>query len=186
VLGRLTCRVLGPGWTRRSCLGSWPGVAGCLTLLDARLGLRGPMPGHIALVWWGRCHASPDRVSECAPSDRHARGVVTGGLGMVCSQRFVPVLGAPLAGVGGVDGDHADPGLGGHREQSRTEFGGGHGGDDLAEPAAAAVFFTGCGVGEVKVLHRDGLDRVVGGPVQHTGQGVADLRVATLGPPDKS
>jgi hypothetical protein len=80
------------------------------------------MLSHIALVWLGRCHASPDRVSKGAPSDRHARGVVTGGLWM-CSQRFLAVLGAPLAGVGGVDGDHADLGLGRHREQSGTEFG---------------------------------------------------------------
>jgi hypothetical protein len=105
-------RVCGPG------LG-WPG---CLTPGDTGLGLRAPTPGHIALVWLGRCHASPDRVSKGAPSDRHARGVVTGGLWM-CSQRFLAALGAALAGVGGVDGDHADLGMGRHREQSGTEFG---------------------------------------------------------------
>jgi hypothetical protein len=138
------------------------------------------MPGHIALVWWGRCHAWPDRVSKGAPCDRHARGVVTGGLRVVCRQRFVPVLGAPLA-CRRVDGDHADPGLGRHREQSRPEFGGGHAGDDLAEPAAVSVFFAGSGVGEVKVLNRDGRDPGVRGPVQQTGQGVAELRVAPIG-----
>lgn len=68
------------------------------------------MLSHIALVWSGRCHASPDGMPEGAPSDRHARGVVAGGLWMVCGEWLVPVLRAPLAGVGGVDSDHADPG----------------------------------------------------------------------------
>jgi hypothetical protein len=35
------------------------------------------MPQFIALVRWGRCQATPDLVSEGAPSDGHARGVVS-------------------------------------------------------------------------------------------------------------
>jgi len=139
------------------------------------------MPGHIALVWWGRCHASPDPVSECAPSDGHVRGVVSGGLGTVCCEWFVPVLRAPFGGVGGVDGDHTDSVLGRHADEPCAELARGHAGDDLPEPASASMFFAGGGVGEVEVLNRDRRDRVVGGPVQHTGQGVADLRVAPIG-----
>ncbi|ETW23207.1 hypothetical protein [Mycobacterium gastri] len=70
-------------------------MAGCLTLRDTGFGLRGPMPRTIAPVGWGRCHATPNPVSEGAPSDRHARGVVTGGLWIVGGQRFLPLLRAP-------------------------------------------------------------------------------------------
>src|SRR5580693_1292041 len=64
------------------------------------------------------------------------------------------MLGAPFAGVGGVDDDHTDCVLGGHADEPRPELGGGHAGDDLPEPAAVAVFFTALAVGEVQVLDR--------------------------------
>jgi hypothetical protein len=64
------------------------------------------------------------------------------------------MLGAPFAGVGGVDDDHTDCVLGGHADEPRPELGGGHAGDDLPEPAAVSVFFTALAVGEVQVLDR--------------------------------
>jgi hypothetical protein len=82
VLGRLVARVLVSGWVHGSCPWSSLGVAGFLASTGGGSGLGAPMPGHIALVRSGRWRPSPDPVPEGAPSDRHARGVVSGGLWM--------------------------------------------------------------------------------------------------------
>jgi hypothetical protein len=129
-----------------TCRVSWPRAD--KQIVSAVLAWGGGLPharGHIALVWLGRCHASPDRVFKGALSDRDARGVVTGGLWMVSSQRFLAMLGAPLAGVGGVDGDHADLGLGRHREQSGTEVDGFMRSRGRAEPQVGAKGIDGVG-----------------------------------------
>jgi transposase len=83
-------------------------VGGSLTPRGTPVGLDGPMPVHIALVCTGRCRPSPDRVPLGASSDRDARRIVPGGLTGEGGNRLLPVLGAPLAGGGRVDGDDRD------------------------------------------------------------------------------
>src|SRR4051812_18217649 len=111
----------------RHASGAWSGKvgAGSLTLWGARSGLDAPMPRTIALVVWGRWRPSPDRVSQGASSDRHGGSVVARGLAGGGGQGFLPVLGAPAAGVGGVDRDERDAVSGGHRHQAGFEFRGG-------------------------------------------------------------
>jgi hypothetical protein len=139
------------------------------------------MLGHITLVWSRRCRPSPDPVPEGAPSDRHARSVVTGGLwvgGRLC---LLPVLRTPLRGVCGIDYENADPDFGGHREQASAQAGGRHAGDDSAEPAPAAVFLAGLAAGEIEILDRNSFDPAAGSPVQKPSEGVPQLGVATSG-----
>ncbi len=94
---------------------------------------------------------------------------------------LLPVLGAPAAGVGRVDSDDRDPRGVAHRGQPGAKPAGGHAGDQPAEACAAAVFLPGLLGGEVQVLDRDRRHATGAGPVQETGEGVADLRVTMLG-----
>ena len=159
-------------------------VRGCgggfLTPSGIRFGLGGPMPRTIALVVWGRCRPSPDRVSEGASCDRDARGVVTGGFAVLGGEGFLPVLGAPYRGVCRVDGHDRDAEFGGHGHEPGPQVRYGHAGDQLAEPLASSVFLAGLLRGEVEVFDRDGQAAPVG-PVQEPGQGVPDLGVAVSG-----
>jgi hypothetical protein len=101
-----------------------------------------------------------------ASSDRDARRIVTGGLTVLAGERPLPVLGTPTAGVGGVDGDDRDAALVGHGGQAGAEAAGGHAGDELPEPAFAAVFLAGLLRSEVEVFDGDGFDPAGRGPVQ--------------------
>jgi hypothetical protein len=91
------------------------------------------------------------------------------------------VLGAPAAGVGGVDRDDGDVLFGGHRRQPGFESGGGEAGDEAAEAFVAAVLLAAGAVGEVEVLDGDRARAAALGVVQQPGQGVPDLRVPMLG-----
>jgi hypothetical protein len=71
----------------------------------------------IALVGRKRCRPSPDAVPEGAPADRDARGIVTAGFPGRVGVGLLPVLGAPLTGVGGVDGDDGDAEFGRHADE---------------------------------------------------------------------
>ena len=117
---------------------------------------------------------------EGAPSDRHARSVVTGGVWVGGSQRLLPVLRTPFRRVGGIYGDHGDPGFGGHRQQSSPKFRGGHARDDLPEPATPAVLLPRFRVGEVEVFHRDHFDAAVFSPTQQLGERVTQLGVTMI------
>src|SRR5882757_7492766 len=105
VLGVLVHRVLSASGAHGSC--PWSGDAGAVSLTpgEAWSGLGGPMPRSIALVLRGRCRPSPDRASLGAPSDRHGGRVVAGYQTVLAGEGPFPVLGAPLGGVGRVDGD---------------------------------------------------------------------------------
>src|SRR4051812_47323607 len=105
-----------------SCPWSGHAGAGSLTPKNARSGLDGPMPLLITPVNRGRCHPSPDRVSLGAPSDRHGSSIVASGLTVRRGEGLLPVLGAPLRGVGRVDGDDSDTRLVGHRRQPGAEL----------------------------------------------------------------
>jgi hypothetical protein len=129
------------------------------------------MPHSIAPVLWGRCRPSPDRVSQGASSDRHGGSVVAGGLPVLRGEGFLPVLGAPAAGVGGIDRDDEDAELGRHRHQSAAQLGHGHAGDQVTESLSPAVLLAGLLGLEVQVLHRDG-EAVAPGEVQQADQGV--------------
>ncbi|RZU23508.1 hypothetical protein EV567_1239 [Streptomyces sp. BK239] len=181
VLGVLVARVRSASGAQGSCPWSGDAGAGFLTPGDAWSGLDGPMPRTITPVVWGRCRPSPDRVSQGAPSDRHGRCVVASGFAGGAGEGPLPVLGAPAAGVGRVDGDHRDARGVGHRRQPGTEPAGGHAGDQPAEALVAAVFLSGLLGGEVQVLHGDRLHTAGADPVQEAGESVADLGVAVLG-----
>src|SRR6266702_7559034 len=169
VLGVLGSRVLipfgdsPPGGVVR---GGW---AGSVTPPGARCGLDGPMPGTIALVVPGRCRPSPDRIPEGAPSDRDARGVVTGGLTSRGGQRPLPVLTSPAGGVGRVDRDDRQALLGGHRHQAGLEFASRHTADEMPEPLAAAVLLSGLLAREVQILNTDRGHANLLGPVHQAG-----------------
>ncbi len=181
VLGVLVARFRSA--VRRHASGAWSGKgrAGSLTPRGTPVGLDGPMPRTITPVVRGRCRPSPDRVSLGAPSDRHGGSVVAGRLTRGAGEGFLPVLGAPAAGVGRVHGDDGDAGLVGHRGKPGTEPAGGHAGDQLPEAALTSVFLTGLLRREVQVFDRDGLHAAGSGPVQQPGQGVADLGVTVIG-----
>ncbi len=91
------------------------------------------------------------------------------------------MLGAPHRGVGGIDSDHTDTGLGAHAEQAGAELAGGDAGDQLPELFLPAVLLPRPGVGEVEVLDRDGLHAGRPGPLQEAGEGVAERGVAVGG-----
>src|SRR6266540_1021110 len=103
VLGTLVLRFRSTTGRRASGARSGRVGAGFLTPTGVRSGLDGPMPTTITLVGVGRCRPSPDRASEGASPDRDARRIVPGNLASRGGQRFLPVLGAPFAGVGRVD-----------------------------------------------------------------------------------
>src|SRR5947209_15192415 len=132
-IGSVTAPITnGVGWTgfphsrsrrgRGSCPRSGASRAGSLIPKSTPVGLDGPMPGTIALVVSGRCRPSPDRVPLGAPADRDARRIVSGGLASGRGHGFLPVLRAPTAGVGGIDGDDRDTGRVGHRGQPGAEL----------------------------------------------------------------
>ena len=108
VLGVLVARVRSASGRHGSCPWSGDAGAGSLTPRNTRSGLDGPMPRTITPVVWGRCRPSPDRVSLGAPSDRHGGSIVASGLAGRGGEGLLPVLGAPAAGVGRVDGDDRD------------------------------------------------------------------------------
>ncbi len=174
-----TCRVR---W-HASCAWSGNAGAGSLAPEGLRSGLGGPMPVTITLVVTGRCRPTPDRMLLGASPDRDARGIVTGRPAVLGGEGFLPVLRATHRGVRRIDGNNRDAGRVSHRRQPGAELSGRHTGDDLPEPPAAAVFLAGLLGGEVEVLDGDGLDAARPGPVQQTGQGVADLRVAMISGP---
>src|SRR5258707_4791454 len=151
VLGVLVHRVRSGSGAYGSC--PWSGDAGAVSLaLVAGSGLGGPMPVHIALVCTGRCRPSPDLVSEGAPADGHRGGGVSAGLAGFAGEGGLPVLGAPDAGVGGVDGDHADAGFRAHGQQAGAQAAGGGAGDELPESLAAGGVFAGGGGGGGEVF----------------------------------
>ena len=130
VLGTLVARFRSTARRRASGARSGNVGAGFLTPPGLRSGLGGPMPRTITLVVRGRCRPSPDRVSEGASPDRDARRIVPGqSCGSWRGQWFLPVLGAPPAGVGGVDRDDRDVLFGGHRHQPGLQLRGGEAGD---------------------------------------------------------
>ncbi|MET4641817.1 hypothetical protein ABID95_001538 [Streptomyces atratus] len=119
----------------------------------------------ITPVVWGRCRPTPDRVSEGASPDRDAGGIVTGHLPVGGGQRFLPVLGTPHAGVGGIHRDNTQALFGGHRHQPGLELGGRHAADELPEPLAAPVLLPGLLTSEVEVLDADRADTSTHRPV---------------------
>ncbi|WP_326608062.1 helix-turn-helix domain-containing protein [Streptomyces sp. NBC_01800] len=123
-------------------------------------------------------HAIAD--GEVIPEDGEPE-VVTGHLSVWGGQWFLPVLGSPHAGVGGVDRDNAQALFGGHGHQPGLEFSGGHAGDELPEPLPASVLLPGLLGGEVKVFDADRGDTGTPRPVDQAGQSVADLGVAVTG-----
>ena len=176
VVGTLVARFRSASGADRSCPWSGNAEAGLLTPRDTRYGLDAPMPHSIAPVLWGRLRPSPDRVSQGAPADRHRRRVMASGLPVLAGEGVLPVLGAPAAGVGGIDGDDGDAELGGHRYQPCPQFGGGHAGNQLAEALPAPVLLARLLRREIQVLDRDGRP-VALGPVQQTGQGMPQVCV---------
>ncbi len=149
------------------------------------------MPRSIALVLWGRCRPSPDRMPEGAPSDRHgcrvdggtprssgAESLGESGLAGLAGEGLLPVLGAPAGGVGGVDRDDREALFGGHRPQPRLQLPGGETGEQSAEALVAAVLLPAGAVGEVEVLDRDRRGPAPLAVMQQPGQGVPDLGVA--------
>jgi hypothetical protein len=94
---------------------------------------------------------------------------MTGRLPVVLPQGYEPVLGSPAGGVGGVDDNDRQPGVGSHLDQPVAEFAGGNVDDGAPEsPAAPAArgaaahpFASfGAGLGEVQVLDDDGAGAV--------------------------
>ncbi|GHH80657.1 hypothetical protein GCM10017771_00530 [Streptomyces capitiformicae] len=110
VLGVLVARVRSASGRHASCAWSGNAGAGSLTPEGSWSGLDGPMPTTIALVVVGRCRPSPDRVPLGASSDRHGGSLVASGLPVVVGEGLLPVLGAPLRGIGRVDCDDGDCG----------------------------------------------------------------------------
>ncbi|CAM5294735.1 hypothetical protein SHIRM173S_02526 [Streptomyces hirsutus] len=139
------------------------------------------MPASIALVGAGRCRPTPDRIPLGASCDRHGGCVVAGGLAGGAGQGLLPVLGAPLRGVGRVHGDDGEAHRVGHRDEAGAEPSGGQAGNQLPEAFPASVFLAGLLGDEVQVLHRDRPHPAGAGPVQEPGQGVAELGVAVAG-----
>src|SRR5215470_5731295 len=127
------------------------------------------MPRTIALVVWGRCRPSPDAVPEGAPADRDARGIVAAGFPGRVGGGFLPVLRAPSAGVGRVDGDDGDAEFGRHADEPGPQLGYGHAGDHLPEPLLAPVLLPGFLRAEVEVFDRN-RQAVALGPVQEPDQ----------------
>ena len=119
------------------------GWAGSLTPSGLRSGLDGPMPSTITLVMLGRCRPSPDRVPEGASSDRDTGGIMSGHLSAWGDQRLLPVLGAPLGGVGRVHGHDRQTGFGRHGDEPGLELAGGDARDELPELLAPAVLLAG-------------------------------------------
>src|SRR3954469_719690 len=181
VLGTLVARFRSTARRRASGARSGNMGAGSLTPTNLRSGLDSPMPRTITPVLRGRCRPSPDRVSEGASPDRDACRIVPGNLASRRGEWFLPVLGAPAAGVGGVDRDDGDVLLGGHRHQPGFELRGGEAGDEAAEALVAAVLLAAGAVAEVEVLDGDRGRPAAPGVVQEPGQGVPDLRVPVLG-----
>ena len=109
VLGAVVHRVPSAPGPIGSC--PWSGCAGAVSLTPRATwpGLDGPMPRTITPVMRGRCHPTPDRVPQGAPTDRHRSGGVSGSPSFLTVQWLLPVLGAPLRGVGRIHGDDRDP-----------------------------------------------------------------------------
>src|SRR4051794_37580531 len=180
VLGTLVARFRSTSRRRASCAWSGNVGAGFLTPTGVRSGLGGPMPTTIPLVVVGGCRPPPDRVPEGASPDRDTCRIVPGNRASRGGQRFLPVLGAPAAGVGGIDRHDRDVLFGGHRHQPGFELRGGEAGDEAAEAFVAAVLLAAGAVGEVEVLDGDRGGPAAAGVVQQPSQGVPDLRVPML------
>jgi hypothetical protein len=120
----------------------------------------------LPILWSGRVtpFPSPCSLSEPTSPDHQRSSVVPAGLGRGLSERPEPVLGTPLGGVGGVDGDHPEPTVGGHLDQAVPELCGRDTRYQPAErpatpaptgtPAGALASLLTCG-GEVEVLDHD-------------------------------
>ncbi|GGX83303.1 hypothetical protein GCM10010324_31070 [Streptomyces hiroshimensis] len=81
------------------------------------------------------------------------------------------MLGAPLGGVGGVDGDHGHTEFGGHGYQPGSQPGHRHAGDQLAEPLVPTVLLAGLRGLEVEIFDCD-REAVPGREVKQPDQGV--------------
>ena len=86
------------------------------------LGLAGSSPSHDPLVVTGHTWPSPGIVAKAASANHHGgRMVHCGGSRASAVQGCKPVLAPPLGGVGGVDRDHPQAGVGSHADQKVTE-----------------------------------------------------------------
>src|SRR5579859_2449417 len=129
---------LGAGWLPGVWWGG--GFPGCGPV---RRGGPGPRLGWPCRLLRGGavpCRAAPGPVPEPASPDHQRCRVVTGRLGVVFPQGPQPVLGSPAGGVGGIDDDDRQPGVGGHLGEAVAELPGGDAGDGAPEvPAGTAA-----------------------------------------------
>jgi hypothetical protein len=161
------------------------GQAGC-----CRCGLHGGVGSSLSPIhWWVRVtpFPSPCSLSEPASSDHHRGGVVAAGIRRTVTERFEPMFGTPAAGVGRVNGDHRESGVGSHLGQAVAELGGRDTGDEPPERtptttprgASPAVFTAdGSGFGEVEVLDHDRAGAVTVGERQQFGHGLTQPPVS--------
>src|SRR5580693_4390622 len=145
------------------------------------LGLAGPavpgrLPGHGCsggsspaadpLVAAGHAGPSPRPVAERTPADHHRGRVVAAGGDRVSLvlQGGAPVLAAPAGGIGRVDRDHREAGVGGHLGEAVPELSGGDARDQPPEapaaptargPVAVVLASLLAGISNVKVLDHD-------------------------------
>jgi hypothetical protein len=142
--------------------GAWwgGGFPGCGPVRRGGPGPRLGWPCRVLRGGAGPCRAAPGPVPEPASPGHHCCRVVTGRFGVVLPQGPQPVLGCPAGGVGRIDDDHLQPGVGGHLDQPVPELPGGDAGEQPPEvpaapaaggPAAGPFASLGAGVGEVEV-----------------------------------
>ncbi len=178
---------------------SWlPGVSwgGALPLCGPGCrGCPGPCGGWPCCLLRGGtvpCRAAPGPVAESTSPGHERCRVVAGRLRVVLPQRGEPVLGPPPGGIGGIDNDHRQPGVGGHLGQPVPELASGDAGDQPPEgpaapaargAAAVALASLGAGGGEVEVLDHDGAGTVLPRGGDEGGNGGPQPPVAGGGGP---